>query len=67
MSESRLSSQLALHVQKNRCDSLVLSDCWNQFVCGTGSEHRLSVFGKFKKSNHHEWPRYECTRILIRC
>ena len=47
MSESRLSSHLALHVQKNRCDSLVLSDCWNQFVCGTGSEHRLSVFGKF--------------------
>eukprot|EP00731_Ephydatia_muelleri_P025509 Em0017g592a len=36
---------LVLHVHKDRCDSLVLEDCLNKFVCG--SERRLSLFGKF--------------------
>ena len=45
MSDSRLNNLLVLHVHKDHCDSLVLEDCLNEFVCG--SEHRLSLFGKF--------------------
>ena len=45
MSDSRLNNLLVLHVHKDRCDSLVLEDCLNEFVCG--NEHRLSLFGKF--------------------
>lgn len=45
MSNARLNNLLVLHVHKDRCDSLVLADCLNDFV--SGSEHRLSLFGKF--------------------
>ena len=45
MSDTRLNNLLVLHVHKDRCDSLGLEDCLNEFVCG--SEHRLSLFGKF--------------------
>ena len=45
MTDTRLNNLLVLHVHKDRCDSLVLEDCLNEFVCG--SEHRLSLFGKF--------------------
>ena len=45
MTDSRLNNLLVLHVHKDRCDSLVLEDCLNEFVCG--SEHHLSLFGKF--------------------
>lgn len=45
MSDSRLNNLLVLHVHKDRCDSLVLEDCLNEFVCG--SKHRVSLFGKF--------------------
>ena len=45
MSDARLYNLLVLHVHKDRCDSLVLADCLNDFV--SGSEHRLSLFGKF--------------------
>ena len=41
----RLNNLLVLHVHKDRCDSLVLAVCLNQFV--SDSEHRLSLFGKF--------------------
>ena len=44
MSDTRLNNLLVLHVHKDRCDSLVLADCLNEFVCG--SEHRHSLFGK---------------------
>ena len=42
MTDTRLNNLLVLHVHKDRCDSLVLEDCLNEFVCG--SEHRLSVW-----------------------
>ena len=45
MTDSRLNNLLVLHVHKDCCDSLVLEDCLNEFVCG--SEHHLSLFGKF--------------------
>ena len=45
MSDSRLNKLLVLHVHKDHCDSLVLEDCLNKFLCG--SEHRFSLFGKF--------------------
>eukprot|EP00731_Ephydatia_muelleri_P007058 Em0003g1306a len=41
MTDTRLNNLLVLHVHKDR----VLEDCLNEFVCG--SEHRLSLFGKF--------------------
>ena len=45
MCDTRLNNLLVLHVHKDRCNSLVLADCLNQLVCG--SEHRLSLFGRF--------------------
>ena len=45
MCDTRLNNFLVLRVHKDRCDSLVLADCLNQFVCG--SEHHLSLLGKF--------------------
>ena len=42
MCDTRLNN---LHVHKDRCDSLVLAVCLNQFV--SDSEHCLSLFGKF--------------------
>ena len=50
MTDSRLNNLLVLHVHKDRCDSLVLEDCLNEFVCC--SEHRLSLFGKFDFEIH---------------
>ena len=34
MCDTRLNNLLVLHVHKDRCDSLVLTVCLNQFVCG---------------------------------
>ncbi|KAL5517850.1 hypothetical protein EMCRGX_G003479 [Ephydatia muelleri] len=45
MCDTRLNNLLVLHVHKDRCDSLVLAVCLNQFV--SDSEHRLSLSGKF--------------------
>lgn len=45
MNQSRLNHLILLNVHKRLTDKLVLIDVANSFV--TGSEHRLSLFGKF--------------------
>ena len=45
MLQARLNHLLLLHVYKERTDSLSCIDVANAFV--TGSEHKLSLFGRF--------------------
>ena len=45
MSQERLNNLLTLHVHQNYTDSLDLVEIANEFI--TGSESRLSTFGKF--------------------
>ena len=45
MSQLRLNNLLILHIHKERTDNLELTTCLNEFVFG--SEHRVSIFGKF--------------------
>ena len=47
MSQNRLNHTMVLHVHKEKTDALSLVDIGNNFV--EGSEHRLSVVGKFTK------------------
>ena len=46
MGQERLNHLLVLHVQKERSAALSLASVAEKFVAG--SEHGLSVFGKFK-------------------
>lgn len=45
MTQERLNSLMLLHVHKDQVDNLDIIDVANDFV--DGSEHRLSLFGKF--------------------
>ena len=45
MSQLRLNNLMVLHVHQQNTDTLDLAACLNDFVLG--SEHRLSLFGKF--------------------
>ena len=45
MSQNRLNHLMLMHVHKERCDNLDLMHIANAYV--EGSEHRLSLFGKF--------------------
>ena len=45
MTQERLNSILMLHVHNDLTDNLNLTEIGNEFV--TGSEHRLTLFGKF--------------------
>lgn len=45
MSQNRLNHTMVLHVHKEKTDALSMVDIANQFV--EGSEHRMSIFGKF--------------------
>ena len=43
--QKRLNNLMTLHIHKNYTDALSLEFCINDFV--TGSEHRLTLFGRF--------------------
>ena len=45
MTQCRLNNLMVLNVHKGHCEKLNLVDVANTFVAG--SEHRLSLFGKF--------------------
>ena len=46
MNQVRLNNIMVLHVHKDRTDALNLIEIANEFV--SGSEHRLTIFGKFE-------------------
>jgi len=46
MNQVRLNNVMMLHVHKDRTDGLSLIDVGNEFV--SGSEHRVTIFGKFE-------------------
>jgi len=50
MTQKRLNHVMLLHVHKDRTDELDLIDVANDFV--SGSEHRLSIFGKFQVTDN---------------
>ena len=49
MNQDRLNHLMVLHVHKTLTDTLDLIEVANEFV--TGSEHRLTMFGKFVPSD----------------
>ena len=49
MTQMRLNNVMTLHVHKELTDKLDLTEIGNEFV--SGSEHRLTVFGKFLPSD----------------
>lgn len=46
MTQERLNHLMLLHVHKDKTDKLDITSVGNEFV--SGSEHRMSVFGKFQ-------------------
>ena len=58
MTQKRLNHVMLLHVHKERTDALSLIDMANDFV--SGSEHRLSIFGKFEETDNRK------TQILVK-
>ena len=45
MGQERLNNLMSLHIHKEITDDLDLKDVATEFI--SGSEHRLSIFGKF--------------------
>ena len=45
MGQERLNNLMLLYIHKERTDDLDLKDVATEFI--SGSEHRLSIFGKF--------------------
>ena len=45
MTQNRLNNSMVLHIHKEKTDDLSMVDIANYFV--EGSEHRMSIFGKF--------------------
>ena len=45
MGQERLNNLMLLHIHKEITDDLDLKDVATEFI--SGSEHRLSIFGKF--------------------
>ncbi len=59
MTQKRLNHLMLMHVHKEKCDKLQLLDVANDFV--QGSEHRLSLFGKFTALDLAK------TTVAVRC